>query len=127
MGLRALGASGACSALAPVTAGREACPTLFPRPKPLTLASCRCWIYRDPYRIDGMDVFSNILYVKEQEVQLSHLAHSVSLTDKYRCAPPGTAALPGLRCAHSAPLLPHLCPLPHAPFPGRRRFQPPGP
>ncbi|XP_057857553.1 anaphase-promoting complex subunit 8 isoform X2 [Cryptomeria japonica] len=38
----------------------------------------------DPYRIDGMDIFSNILYVKESFASLSHLAHRVFLTDKYR-------------------------------------------
>eukprot|EP01018_Ginkgo_biloba_P001203 Gb_18773 [translate_table: standard] len=38
----------------------------------------------DPYRIDGMDVYSNVLYRKESSVQLSYLAHRVSVTDKYR-------------------------------------------
>jgi anaphase-promoting complex subunit 8 len=31
-----------------------------------------------------MDVFSNVLFVKEQFAALSHLAHSAALTDKYR-------------------------------------------
>eukprot|EP01018_Ginkgo_biloba_P038683 Gb_03388 [translate_table: standard] len=38
----------------------------------------------DPYRIEGMDTYSNILYVKESFAHLSHLAHRVFLTDKYR-------------------------------------------
>jgi len=39
---------------------------------------------RDPYRIDGMDTYSNILYVKECFAALSFLAHQAVLTDKYR-------------------------------------------
>ncbi|EIE22594.1 TPR-like protein [Coccomyxa subellipsoidea C-169] len=39
---------------------------------------------RDPHRIEGMDVYSNILYVKEAFAALSHLAHRVSMADKYR-------------------------------------------
>uniref|UniRef100_A0A061QKZ3 Anaphase-promoting complex subunit 8 n=1 Tax=Tetraselmis sp. GSL018 TaxID=582737 RepID=A0A061QKZ3_9CHLO len=38
----------------------------------------------DEYRLDGMDIYSNILYVKECFAPLSHLAHRASLTDKYR-------------------------------------------
>jgi anaphase-promoting complex subunit 8 len=38
----------------------------------------------DPYRIEGMDTYSNILYVKECFAALSHLAHKAILTDKYR-------------------------------------------
>jgi anaphase-promoting complex subunit 8 len=38
----------------------------------------------DPYRIEGMDIYSNILYVKECFAALSHLAHKSVLTDKYR-------------------------------------------
>ena len=37
----------------------------------------------DPYRIDHVDTFSNILYVKERSAELSHLAHSVIKIDKY--------------------------------------------
>lgn len=33
---------------------------------------------RDPFRVDNMDVFSNILYVKEMFAALSFLAHRVS-------------------------------------------------
>ncbi|KAL6784802.1 APC8A [Auxenochlorella protothecoides x Auxenochlorella symbiontica] len=39
---------------------------------------------RDPHRLEGMDVYSNILYVKEESAALSHLAHSTALNDKYR-------------------------------------------
>lgn len=34
--------------------------------------------------LQGMDTYSNILYVKEQFAALSHLAHRVAATDKYR-------------------------------------------
>jgi len=39
---------------------------------------------RDPYRLTNMDVYSNILYVKEEHAKLSYLAHKANLTDKYR-------------------------------------------
>lgn len=38
----------------------------------------------DPYRIEGTDTYSNILFVKECFAALSHLAHKAVLTDKYR-------------------------------------------
>lgn len=34
--------------------------------------------------MQGIDEYSNILYVKEQPAALSHLAHRVALEDKYR-------------------------------------------
>ena len=34
--------------------------------------------------LQGMDTYSNILYVKEQFAALSHLAHRVSAADKYQ-------------------------------------------
>eukprot|EP00633_Aureoumbra_lagunensis_P009738 CAMPEP_0197323248 /NCGR_PEP_ID=MMETSP0891-20130614/70402_1 /TAXON_ID=44058 ORGANISM="Aureoumbra lagunensis, Strain CCMP1510" /NCGR_SAMPLE_ID=MMETSP0891 /ASSEMBLY_ACC=CAM_ASM_000534 /LENGTH=478 /DNA_ID=CAMNT_0042815843 /DNA_START=1099 /DNA_END=2535 /DNA_ORIENTATION=- len=37
-----------------------------------------------PYRLDQLDVYSNILYVKEQRADLSLLAHAVFRIDKYR-------------------------------------------
>ena len=37
----------------------------------------------DPYRIDGMDNYSNVLYVKDSFAELSHLAHHLVGTDKY--------------------------------------------
>ena len=39
---------------------------------------------REPYRLDHMDAFSNVLYVKDQKVALSHLAHRSVTVDKYR-------------------------------------------
>ncbi|MEW5301276.1 MAG: hypothetical protein WDW36_004145 [Sanguina aurantia] len=39
---------------------------------------------RDPYQLEGMDVYSNILFVKEQAATLSALAQSTASTDKYR-------------------------------------------
>uniref|UniRef100_A0A7S3SU49 Cdc23 domain-containing protein n=1 Tax=Emiliania huxleyi TaxID=2903 RepID=A0A7S3SU49_EMIHU len=38
----------------------------------------------DPYRLDGVDTYSNILYVREEKRKLSALAHSCVSTDKYR-------------------------------------------
>ncbi|GLC48040.1 anaphase-promoting complex component apc8 [Pleodorina starrii] len=39
---------------------------------------------RDPFRLEGTDTFSNILFVKEAAAPLSVLAHRVAATDKYR-------------------------------------------
>ncbi|KAK9203068.1 hypothetical protein WN943_013322 [Citrus x changshan-huyou] len=38
----------------------------------------------DPYRVDDMDMYSNVLYAKECFSALSYLAHRVFMTDKYR-------------------------------------------
>lgn len=32
---------------------------------------------RDPYRLNHIDTYSNILYVKEKHAELSHLAHVI--------------------------------------------------
>ena len=39
---------------------------------------------RDPHRIDGMDIYSNIVYVKEDHPALAALARRCSETDPYR-------------------------------------------
>eukprot|EP00956_Cyclotella_meneghiniana_P001653 scaffold1810_cov60-Cyclotella_meneghiniana.AAC.11 len=39
---------------------------------------------REPYRLEHMDAFSNVLYVKDQKVALSHLAHRSMSVDKFR-------------------------------------------
>ena len=39
---------------------------------------------QDRYNLDHKDVYSNILYVKEDRVALSHLAHEAVVIDKYR-------------------------------------------
>eukprot|EP00126_Sphaerothecum_destruens_P006285 Sdes_comp19296_c0_seq3m10362 len=39
---------------------------------------------KQPFRIDQMDIFSNILYVKDSKMKLSHLARSTTHIDKYR-------------------------------------------
>ena len=39
---------------------------------------------RDPFRLDQVDTYSNILYVKESKRALSSLAHSCVSIDKYR-------------------------------------------
>ncbi|GAB4845596.1 anaphase-promoting complex component apc8 [Ancistrocladus abbreviatus] len=38
----------------------------------------------DPFRIEDMDMYSNVLYAKECSAALSYLAHRMFLTDKYR-------------------------------------------
>lgn len=38
----------------------------------------------DPHRVESMDVYSNVLYCQEKVVELSHLAHRIAQTDKYR-------------------------------------------
>ena len=39
---------------------------------------------KDPHRLEDMDVYSNILYVKEDSIALSQLAHTAVKVDKYR-------------------------------------------
>ncbi|KAL6048054.1 anaphase-promoting complex component apc8 [Balamuthia mandrillaris] len=38
----------------------------------------------DPYGLELMDIYSNILYVKEEHAKLSYLAHQAHKIDKYR-------------------------------------------
>lgn len=38
----------------------------------------------DPYRVEDMDMYSNVLYAKECFPALSYLAHRAFMTDKYR-------------------------------------------
>jgi len=38
----------------------------------------------DPCRLDNMDTYSNLLYVKEMKAELAYLAHRCSELDKYR-------------------------------------------
>ncbi|XP_021917579.1 cell division cycle protein 23 homolog isoform X2 [Zootermopsis nevadensis] len=38
----------------------------------------------DPFRLDNLDTYSNLLYVKELRVELAHLAHQACEIDKYR-------------------------------------------
>lgn len=38
----------------------------------------------DPFRLEGMDTFSNLLYIAETRRALAFLAHSVTEIDKYR-------------------------------------------
>jgi hypothetical protein len=38
----------------------------------------------DPYRLDNLDTYSNLLYVKELRVELAYLAHQACEIDKYR-------------------------------------------
>ncbi|GAB1301550.1 Cell division cycle protein 23 homolog [Apodemus speciosus] len=39
---------------------------------------------QDPYRIENMDTFSNLLYVRSMKSELSYLAHNLCEIDKYR-------------------------------------------
>mmetsp|Transcript_16313 Transcript_16313/g.31650 ORF Transcript_16313/g.31650 Transcript_16313/m.31650 type:complete len:616 (-) Transcript_16313:247-2094(-) len=41
-------------------------------------------IARDPHRLQNMDTYSNILYVKECKAELSYLAHTAVRSNKYR-------------------------------------------
>ncbi|XP_033757440.1 cell division cycle protein 23 homolog [Pecten maximus] len=38
----------------------------------------------DPYRLENMDIFSNLLYIKEMRAELANLAHKCCDIDKYR-------------------------------------------
>lgn len=38
----------------------------------------------DPYRLDNLDIYSNLLYVLEKKTDLADLAHKVASIDKYR-------------------------------------------
>ena len=38
----------------------------------------------DPYRLDDLDIYSNILYVMEKSSKLAYLAHHATRTDKFR-------------------------------------------
>ena len=41
-------------------------------------------VQADPYRLDDLDIYSNILYVMEKSSKLAYLAHQTSRTDKFR-------------------------------------------
>ena len=60
----------------------------------------------DPYRLDNLDTYSNVLYVKEQRLELAHLAHHTVQIDKYR---PETCCVIGnyysLRSQHAKAVL----------------------
>lgn len=53
---------------------------------------CEDLLKQDPYRLDDMDVYSHILYVKEARSELSRLAHLSTKIDKYR---PETCSIVG--------------------------------
>lgn len=38
----------------------------------------------DPLRLDNLDVFSNLLFVKEMKKEMAELAHRAVEIDKYR-------------------------------------------
>lgn len=48
------------------------------------LATFKQIIDDDPYCLDNMDTYSNLLYVKELKNELAHLAHRATEIDKYR-------------------------------------------
>ena len=39
---------------------------------------------QDPYRLENLDIYSNILYVQESKAALSHLAHVAMKNDRKR-------------------------------------------
>lgn len=41
-------------------------------------------VQADPYRLDDLDVYSNILYVMEKSSKLAYLAQLATRTDKFR-------------------------------------------
>ena len=41
-------------------------------------------VQTDPYRLDDLDVYSNILYVMEKSSKLAYLAQLATRTDKFR-------------------------------------------
>lgn len=41
-------------------------------------------LHRDPFRYENMDLFSNILYIKENFGELAYLAHKCFHNEKYR-------------------------------------------
>ncbi|KAK3828161.1 MAG: anaphase promoting complex subunit 8 [Benniella sp.] len=41
-------------------------------------------VKENPYRLDGLDVFSNVLFVTDSRSRLSFLAHTCAMTDIYR-------------------------------------------
>ncbi|XP_065828222.1 cell division cycle protein 23 homolog [Oscarella lobularis] len=51
---------------------------------------------QDPYRLDNMDIYSNVLFVLDMKSDLSHLAHHVVIVDKYR---PQTCCIVGNYCS----------------------------
>ncbi|XP_065358342.1 cell division cycle protein 23 homolog [Calliphora vicina] len=55
----------------------------------------------DPYRLDNMDTYSNLLFVKELKTEMAQLAHKVEGINKYR---PETCCVIGnyysIRCDH---------------------------
>lgn len=38
----------------------------------------------DPYRLDNLDTYSNLLYVKDMKTELANLAHHAVSVDKYK-------------------------------------------
>ncbi|XP_058798660.1 cell division cycle protein 23 homolog isoform X2 [Phymastichus coffea] len=48
------------------------------------LATFKQILEDDPYCLDNMDTYSNLLYVKELKNELAHLAHQATEIDKYR-------------------------------------------
>jgi anaphase-promoting complex subunit 8 len=55
----------------------------------------------DPYRLDDLDVYSNILYVMEKSSKLAYLAQLATRTDKFRVETCCIVGLTPLHCAES--------------------------
>lgn len=39
---------------------------------------------KDPYRLDNLDIYSNLLFVREQKTEMANLAHKAVEINKYR-------------------------------------------
>lgn len=38
----------------------------------------------DPFRLDNLDTYSNLLFIRDMRVELAHLAQHATEVDKYR-------------------------------------------
>ena len=56
---------------------------------------------REPHRLDGMDAYSNILYVTEAKGELSYLAHTAMKTEKVSSAVISCAVKPNFLLCNS--------------------------
>nr|CAD7608857.1 unnamed protein product [Timema genevievae] len=50
----------------------------------LAISTFRKVLERDPYRLDNVDTYSNLLYVHDLRVDLAHMAHKATEIDKFR-------------------------------------------
>ena len=58
--------------------------TITPKNTSLPLPSSKTSLYLNPHRLDGLDHYSNILYVMADRPRLAFLAHLATSVDKFR-------------------------------------------